>query len=77
MPSSSRPRQPLGTLDGPSRTIRVEPLQVPVPAPEPHVEPDPERKREPAPPATPAGAPGNHHRRPAGFAANHRRPAAR
>jgi hypothetical protein len=44
---------PLGSLDGPSRTIRVEPVETPVRTPAPRVEPEPPRPREPAPP-TPA-----------------------
>jgi hypothetical protein len=51
MPSPSR--SPLGSLDGPSKTIRVEPVETPVPVPVPRVEPEPARPREPAPP-TPA-----------------------
>jgi hypothetical protein len=51
------PRQPVGSLDGPSKTITVEPLRVPVTQPaQPAVtpEPDPERseplpQREPVP----------------------------
>jgi hypothetical protein len=45
------PRSPLGSLDGPSRTIRVEPVETPVTAPPPRVEPEPPRPREPVPPA--------------------------
>ena len=41
-----------GSLDGPSRTITVEPLETPVPAPPPEVHPEPER--EPARPAEPS-----------------------
>jgi hypothetical protein len=37
------------TLDGPSRTITVEPVETPAPAPPPSVEP--ERRVEPAEPA--------------------------
>jgi hypothetical protein len=51
------PRQPVGTLDGPSKTITVEPLEVPATAPLPPAvpsEPAPERgdpppRREPVP----------------------------
>jgi hypothetical protein len=53
MPSGvpSRPERPLrNSLDGPSRTITVEPVQVPVTAPEPRTTPE----REPARPAAPA-----------------------
>jgi hypothetical protein len=50
MSSSPQTSQPLGSLDGPSRTIRVEPLQTPVPAPPPRVpDPAPERERPPDP----------------------------
>jgi len=53
----SNPRRPVGTLDGPSRTITVEPIHVPAKQPvTPAVTPEPsgpspERKpeREPAP----------------------------
>jgi hypothetical protein len=46
----SRPERPLrNSLDGPSRTITVEPVQVPVTAPEPRTTPE----REPARPAAP------------------------
>jgi len=50
MSSSSRPRKPLGSLDGPSRTITVEPVETPVTAPPPR-EPAPSREpeRPPAP----------------------------
>jgi hypothetical protein len=51
-------RTPLGSLDGPSRTITVEPVEMPVPAPAPRVDPEPIRKpdrpREPTPPREPA-----------------------
>jgi hypothetical protein len=47
-----RPTPPLGSLDGPSRTIRVEPVETPVPAPPPRVVPE----REPAPDRPPAPA---------------------
>jgi hypothetical protein len=54
-----RPDRPLrNSLDGPSRTITVEPVQVPVTAPEPLTSPERERDddRPPAPrePAQPA-----------------------
>jgi hypothetical protein len=42
------PRRPRASLDGPSKTITVEPLETPVPAPPPRIEPEPER--DPAPP---------------------------
>lgn len=54
-----RPGRPLrNSLDGPSKTITVEPVQVPVTAPPPRVAPpEPERApdgpREPAEPAVP------------------------
>jgi len=50
--------RPLASLDGPSRTIRVEPLETPVPAPPPRVDPapvrDPPPTREPERPREPA-----------------------
>jgi hypothetical protein len=46
-------RPPLGSLDGPSRTITVEPVETPMPAPRVDPEPEPERPREPAPPPAP------------------------
>ena len=57
MHGPSKPRRPVGTLDGPSRTITVEPIQVPATQPvTPAVTPEPseparERKpeREPVP----------------------------
>ncbi|MEA2394917.1 MAG: hypothetical protein QOJ82_2808 [Solirubrobacteraceae bacterium] len=44
--------RPLASLDGPSRTITVEPVQTPVPARPPRVAPEPAREpeRTPAPP---------------------------
>jgi hypothetical protein len=45
------------SLDGPSRTIRVEPIETPVPAQPPRVEPEPVREppsREPERPREPA-----------------------
>jgi hypothetical protein len=49
------PRSPLGSLDGPSKTIRVEPVETPLPVPAPRVEPEPSPRRDapptPAPPA--------------------------
>jgi hypothetical protein len=48
-PTHVRPR---GSLDGPSRTITVEPVETPTPAPPPEVHPEP--KREPARPSEPA-----------------------
>lgn len=47
----------VASLDGPSKTITVEPVQLPVPAPPPSVEPSPEREpppREPERPREPA-----------------------
>jgi hypothetical protein len=45
------PRQPVGSLDGPSKTITVEPLEVPAKAPvAPAVAPEPAPERtDPAP----------------------------
>ena len=45
-----------GSLDGPSRTITVEPVETPAPAPPPEVRPErPERQPErPATPSRPA-----------------------
>jgi hypothetical protein len=44
-----------GSLDGPSRTITVEPVETPVPAPPPEVRPErePERPSKPSRPAVP------------------------
>jgi hypothetical protein len=56
-PTARPPRaaRPLGSLDGPSRTITVEPVQVPVPAQPPRVAPEPDRGPAQPPPArTPA-----------------------
>ena len=54
-----RPR-PLGSLDGPSRTIIVEPLEAPAPAPPPETEPgrEPERPARREPPREPARSDG-------------------
>jgi hypothetical protein len=52
------PRKPVGSLDGPSKTITVEPLKVPttVPSP-PTVAPEPAPKRsDPAPKREPVPA---------------------
>jgi hypothetical protein len=50
----TRDSPPRGSLDGPSRTITVEPLEQPVTAPPPKVDPQPEREPErPAKPAAP------------------------
>jgi hypothetical protein len=51
-PLPARDSRPRGSLDGPSRTITVEPLETPIPAPPPEVHPEPER--EPARPSKPA-----------------------
>jgi hypothetical protein len=51
-----RSRSPLnGSLDGPSRTITVEPVETPAPAPAPAVLPErePERPSKPSRPAAP------------------------
>lgn len=49
-PVQGRSRNPQLGLDGPSRTVIVEPLRETQPAPEPHVEPEPapvpERERD-------------------------------
>jgi hypothetical protein len=53
----TKPRKPVGTLDGPSKTITVEPIRVPVtqpvtPAVTPEREPErsaPTPEREPVP----------------------------
>ena len=54
MPRRSRSRL-TGSLDGPSRTITVEPVETPAPAPPPAVrpEPQPERPSAPSRPAAP------------------------
>ncbi|MEA2256334.1 MAG: hypothetical protein QOG35_2379 [Solirubrobacteraceae bacterium] len=53
-PAARPPRdgRPLASLDGPSRTITVEPVETPVPAHPPRVAPEPahEPERPPAPP---------------------------
>ena len=47
-----------GSLDGPSRTITVEPVETPMPAPPPEIrperEPEPERPSKPSRPPAPA-----------------------
>jgi hypothetical protein len=51
-PRPSRP--PLtGSLDGPSRTITVEPVEAPVPAPPPEIRPEREPEKQPKRPAAP------------------------
>ena len=55
-PTSRRSRSDLtGSLDGPSRTITVEPVETPTPAPPPEVHPErePERPSKPSRPAVP------------------------
>jgi len=55
-PTSRRSRPRLtGSLDGPSRTITVEPVETPTPAPPPEVRPErePERPSKPSRPAAP------------------------
>ncbi len=52
--SEPRPARRLrGSLDGPSRTITVEPVEVPAPAPPPAIRPE----REPDRPSTPSRPP--------------------
>ena len=56
-PTPHRSRSHLtGSLDGPSRTITVEPVETPVPAPPPEVHPErkPERPSKPPQPAAPS-----------------------
>ena len=56
-PTPRRPRSLLtGSLDGPSRTITVEPVEAPTPAPPPEVRPErePERPSKPSRPAVPS-----------------------
>jgi hypothetical protein len=45
-----------GSLDGPSRTITVEPVETPMPAPPPEIRPErePERPSKPSRPPVPA-----------------------
>ncbi|HEY7623017.1 MAG TPA: hypothetical protein VH834_24795 [Solirubrobacteraceae bacterium] len=50
----ARGSRPRGSLDGPSRTITVEPLEQPVTAPPPKI---PEPKREPSRPSAPTAPP--------------------
>jgi hypothetical protein len=54
-PREPREQRPRGSLDGPSRTITVEPVETPTPAPPPEVRPEP--SREPARPASPTTPP--------------------
>jgi hypothetical protein len=51
-PRRSRSRL-TGSLDGPSRTITVEPVETPTPAPPPEIRPEPERDRPSQPPRPP------------------------
>jgi len=54
-PTPRRSRSHLtGSLDGPSRTITVEPVETPVPAPPPEVHPEREPERPPKPSRPPA-----------------------
>ena len=50
------PSRLTGSLDGPSRTITVEPVETPTPAPPPEIRPErePERPSKPSRPAAPA-----------------------
>ena len=55
--SEPRPARRLrGSLDGPSRTITVEPVETPTPAPPPEIRPErePDRPSKPSRPAAPA-----------------------
>ena len=55
--SDPRPTRRLrGSLDGPSRTITVEPVEAPAPAPPPEIRPErePERPSKPSRPPSPA-----------------------
>jgi hypothetical protein len=58
LPSAPRPARsrPTGSLDGPSRTITVEPVETPTPAPPPEIRPErePERPSKPSEPKVPA-----------------------
>jgi hypothetical protein len=56
-PTPRRSRSRLtGSLDGPSRTITVEPVETPAPAPPPAIRPErePERPLKPSRPAVPS-----------------------
>lgn len=55
-PTSPRKSQPRGSLDGPSKTITVEPVEAPIPAPPPEVKPEPSREPQRPAPAPPAPA---------------------
>ena len=54
--SEPRPTRLRGSLDGPSRTIIVEPVETPMPAPPPEIRPErePERPSKPSRPPVPA-----------------------
>ena len=55
-PTPRRTRSDLtGSLDGPSRTITVEPVETPTPAPPPEIRPErePEQPSKPSRPAVP------------------------
>ena len=55
--SEPRPTRRLrGSLDGPSRTITVEPVETPAPAPPPEIRPErePDRPSKPSRPPSPA-----------------------
>jgi|KBSMisStaDraftv2_1062788.scaffolds.fasta_scaffold4651940_1 hypothetical protein len=55
--SEPRPARRLrGSLDGPSRTITVEPVETPAPAPAPEIRPqrEPDRPSKPPHPPVPA-----------------------
>jgi hypothetical protein len=58
LPSTGRPARSglSGSLDGPSRTITVEPVETPTPAPPPEIRPErePERPSKPSKPSRPA-----------------------
>ena len=43
-----------GSLDGPSRTITVEPVETPMPVPPPEIHPEREPERPSKPPRPPA-----------------------
>jgi hypothetical protein len=51
-PRRSRSRL-TGSLDGPSRTITVEPVEAPMPAPPPEIRPEREPERPSKPPRPP------------------------
>ncbi|MGZ4271113.1 MAG: hypothetical protein ACXVFT_20470 [Solirubrobacteraceae bacterium] len=55
MPRRSRSHL-TGSLDGPSRTITVEPVETPTPAPPPEIRPErePERPSKPSRPSVPS-----------------------